>query len=50
MDLARIIGAAALACGLLAAAIPAAAEDYDLVIVNSRVLDPETKLSYRTAS
>jgi N-acyl-D-glutamate deacylase len=43
MDLARIIGTAALACGLLAAAIPAAAEDYDLVILNGRVMDPETK-------
>ena len=40
--LARIIGTAVLACGLLAAAIPAAAQDYDLVILNGRVMDPET--------
>jgi N-acyl-D-glutamate deacylase len=39
----RIASAAAGACGLLAAAIPAAAEDYDLVILNGRVMDPETK-------
>jgi N-acyl-D-glutamate deacylase len=43
MDLARIIGAAAVACGLLAAAIPAVAQDYDLVILNGRVMDPETR-------
>ena len=42
IDLARIIGTAALACGLFAAAIPAAAEGYDLVILNGRVMDPET--------
>jgi hypothetical protein len=41
--LARIIGTAVLACGLLAAAIPAAAQDYDLVILNGRVMDPETR-------
>jgi len=40
--LARIIGTAVLACGLLATAIPAAAQDYDLVILNGRVMDPET--------
>ena len=33
---------AALVCGPLAAAIPAAAQDYDLVILNGRVMDPET--------
>ncbi|UHD15690.1 amidohydrolase family protein [Thiocapsa bogorovii] len=43
MDLARIIGTAAVACGLLAAAIPAVAQDYDLVILNGRVMDPETR-------
>ncbi len=41
--LARIIGTAVLACGLLAAAIPAVAQDYDLVILNGRVMDPETR-------
>lgn len=43
MDLARIIGTATVACGLLAAAIPAVAQDYDLVILNGRVMDPETR-------
>ena len=42
-DLARIIGKAAVACGLLAAAIPAVAQDYDVVIRNGRVMDPETR-------
>jgi hypothetical protein len=39
---ARIINTVTLACGLLAAAIPAVAQDYDLVILNGRVMDPET--------
>jgi N-acyl-D-glutamate deacylase len=43
MDLARIIGTATVACGLLAAAIPAVAQDYDVVILNGRVMDPETR-------
>jgi len=38
----RFIGAAALICGLLAVAQDAAAQDYDLVILNGRVMDPET--------
>ena len=38
----KIIGAAALICGLLAAAQVAVAQDYDLVILNGRVMDPET--------
>jgi len=42
-NLARIITTAALACGLLAAAIPAVAQTYDVVILNGRVMDPETK-------
>jgi N-acyl-D-glutamate deacylase len=42
-DIARIIGTAAVACGLLAAAIPAVAQDYDVVILNGRVMDPETR-------
>jgi len=38
----KIIGAAALICGLLAVAQVAVAQDYDLVILNGRVMDPET--------
>jgi len=38
----RFIGTAALICGLLAVAQDAAAQDYDLVILNGRVMDPET--------
>ncbi|MDH4338455.1 MAG: amidohydrolase family protein [Candidatus Krumholzibacteria bacterium] len=41
-NLARIITAATLACGLLTAAIPAMAQTYDVVILNGRVMDPET--------
>ena len=41
-NLARIITTATLACGLLAAAIPAVAQTYDVVILNGRVMDPET--------
>jgi hypothetical protein len=41
-NLASIITTAALACGLLAAAIPAVAQTYDVVILNGRVMDPET--------
>jgi hypothetical protein len=41
-NLARVITTATLACGLLAAALPAVAQDYDLVILNGRVMDPET--------
>jgi hypothetical protein len=40
--LASIITAATLACGLLAAAVPAVAQTYDVVILNGRVMDPET--------
>ncbi|MBL0381381.1 MAG: amidohydrolase family protein [Desulfofustis sp. PB-SRB1] len=43
-NLTSIITIAALACGLLAAAIPTVAQDYDLVILNGRVMDPETNL------
>ncbi len=42
-NLARIITTATLACGLLAAAIPAVAQTYDVVILNGRVMDPETR-------
>jgi len=38
----KIIGAATLICGLLAVAQVAVAQDYDLVILNGRVMDPET--------
>jgi hypothetical protein len=38
----RIVSAAAMACGLLAAALPAFAQDYDLVILDGRVMGPET--------
>ena len=38
----KIIGAAALICGLLAVAQVAVAQDYDLVILNGRVMDPES--------
>ena len=38
----RIVSAAALASGFLAAGLPAFAGDYDLVILNGRVMDPET--------
>jgi hypothetical protein len=41
-NLLRIVTAAALACGLLAAASPALAQDYDVVILYGRVMDPET--------
>jgi N-acyl-D-amino-acid deacylase len=41
-NLARVITTATLACGLLAAAVPSLAQDYDLVILNGRVMDPET--------
>lgn len=41
-NLKRIITTATLACGLFAATIPAVAQDYDLVILNGRVMDPET--------
>ena len=41
-NLASIITTAVLACGLLAAAIPAVAQTYDVVILNGRVMDPET--------
>ena len=41
-NLARIITTATLACGVLAAAIPAVAQTYDVVILNGRVMDPET--------
>ena len=42
LNFSRIIGAAALICGLLAVAPVAVAQDYDLVILNGRVMDPET--------
>jgi hypothetical protein len=38
----RIASAAALACGLFAAGLQAGAKDYDLVILNGRLMDPET--------
>ena len=38
----KIIGAATLICGLLAVAQVAVAQDYDLVILNGRVMDPES--------
>ena len=38
----KIIGAAALICGLMTGAHVAVAQDYDLVILNWRVIDPET--------
>ena len=41
-SLLRRLGKASLVCGLLAAAQVAAAQDYDLVIRNGRVMDPET--------
>ena len=41
-NLARIITTTTLACGLLAATIPAVAQTYDVVILNGRVMDPET--------
>jgi hypothetical protein len=41
-SLLRRLGKASLVCGLLAAAQVAAAQDYDLVILNGRVMDPET--------
>ncbi len=37
-----IIAAAALICGLMTGAHIAVAQDYDLVILNGRVIDPET--------
>ena len=39
----RITSAAALACGFLAAGATAFAQDFDLVILNGRVMDPETR-------
>jgi cytosine/adenosine deaminase-related metal-dependent hydrolase len=42
-NLPSIITTATLACGFLAAAIPAVAQTYDVVILNGRVMDPETK-------
>jgi hypothetical protein len=41
--LATIITTGTLACGLLATAFPTVAQDYDLVILNGRVMDPETR-------
>ena len=41
-SLLRRLGKASLVCGLLAAAQVAAAQDYDLVIRDGRVMDPET--------
>ena len=38
----KIIAAAALICGLMTGAHIAVAQDYDLVILNGRVMDPET--------
>ena len=38
----KIIGAAALICGLMTGAHVAVAQDDDLVILNGRVMDPET--------
>ena len=38
----RLLAGTALACGLLAVANGAMAQDYDLVILNGRVMDPET--------
>jgi len=38
-----IASAAAVACGFLAAGVPAFAQDFDLVILNGRVMDPETR-------
>jgi len=38
----KIIAAAALVCGLMTGAHIAAAQDYDVVILNGRVMDPET--------
>jgi hypothetical protein len=43
-DLVKILSTAALACGLAAAAVPAHAQTYDVVILNGRVMDPETNL------
>jgi N-acyl-D-glutamate deacylase len=42
LQISRLLAATALACGLLAVAHVNAAEDYDLVINNGRVMDPET--------
>ncbi len=38
----KIIAAAALICGLMTGAHVAVAQDYDVVILNGRVMDPET--------
>ncbi len=38
----KIIAAAALICGLMTGANIAVAQDYDVVILNGRVMDPET--------
>jgi len=42
LQIPRLLAATALACGLLAVANVNAAQDYDLVILNGRVMDPET--------
>ena len=38
----RIVSDAATACGLLTAGLPAFAQDHDLVILDGRVMGPET--------
>ena len=42
LKLSTIIAAAALICGLMTGAHIAVAQDYDVVILNGRVMDPET--------
>jgi len=42
LQISRLLAVTALACGLLAVAHVNAAQDYDLVILNGRVMDPET--------
>jgi len=42
LQISRLLAVTALACGLLAVAHVNAALDYDLVILNGRVMDPET--------
>jgi hypothetical protein len=39
----HIIRSATLICALFAFAAPSAAQDFDLVILNGRVMDPETR-------
>ena len=39
----RVILAAALSCALFSFSALAAAQDFDLVILNGRVIDPETR-------